>query len=386
MLYNEYIKYFQNPSIGIFSEGQVAIMETLISVNGSLHFQDSDRESGHILAKWIDRCGVKSSTILEELPAFSRELGTIGPKSFQQWTSDTTSARLVSGQTPGLQGSRVVALVRWFVHEHRHRSQPVIQPGELHRFIALYGDIPVKNRLQLQRILHEFELDNRLREPNNLFSSGDWREQFAKWPVFGMVVDPLWCLRATNVCDLELVGLDEQDRSFWEWWHRLAVRAGGKTKFSAGSPFQPLRGPYADIYHQYQMARFRRVVESPEQRNNPRCHTLMSLLMETPGFRELWEKSDQESYRLPKRAAGVPIPFFRTDGTLLWMYEVSALIPGTDNYRLIVWTPVDENTSEYLAEIRKQANRPGRYSRPTFYIEDHAAHFSQEERFALGIA
>ncbi len=353
--------------------------------NGITRFQDPDRESGHILALWMERSGVKASTILDEMSFLEEGDDRVGRKTFQQWTSDTISSKLISGPTPEIRGARVVALVRWFIREHQHRSQPVVGVGELQRFISLYPDIPVKNRLQLRRIQHEFELDSGLRDPHSLFNAGDWREQYADWPVFGMVVDELWCLRATNVCDLELVGLHESDTQYWEWWHRLAVRVGGTTKFASGSPFQPLRGAYAEIYHRYQLVRFRRIAESPAMVEKPRCQALLALLRSLPGFNQLWEQCEHEAEDLPNRAVGVPIPFFRPDGTLLWMYEVSVAIPSTDNYRLIVWSPVDENTSEYLAEIRRQANQSGKYSRRTFFIEDYAGYFTEAERFALGV-
>lgn len=355
------------------------------SKNGIVRFQDPDRESGHILSLWLERSGVKSSTVAQEMANLGSGIEPIGTKTLQQWTSDIISSKLISGPTPEIRGCRVVAMVRWFVREHEHRIQPVIFLDELRRFIGLYLDIPVKNRLQLRRILHEFEIQVKVRDPNSLFKGGDWREQYADWPVFGIVVDELWCLHATNVCDLELVCLREEDTKYWDWWHRLAVRVGRTTKFATGSPFYPLRGPYANLYHKYQMNRFRRIVESPEMRENPRCQTLIRLLMQSDGFKDIWEKCEQDSSELPTRSVGVPIPFFRPDGTLLWMFEVSAVIPSAQNLRLIVWSPVDENTSEYLAEIRRQANESGKYSRRTLFIEDYAQYFSAEERFALGV-
>jgi len=355
------------------------------SKNGIIRFQDADRESGHIVSLWLERSGVKSSTVLQELVDFGDRIEQVGAKTFQQWASDTISSKLISGPTPEIRGCRVVALVRWFMHEHEHRVQPVIHMEELRRFIGLYADVPVKNRLQLGRILYEFEIQSTIRDPNSLFKGSDWREQYADWPVFGMVVDDLWCLQATNVCDLELASLHEEDTKCWDWWHRLAVRVGKTTKFAAGSPFYPLRGPYAEIYHRYQMVRFRQIVESPEMHGSPRCQALLDLLMQTNGFKDIWDKCQQDPGNLPTHAVGVPIPFFRPDGTLLWMFEVSAVIPGTKNLRLIVWSPVDENTSEYLAEIRRHANESGKYSRRTFFIEDYSQFFTPYERFALGV-
>jgi len=186
----------------------------------SVKFQDVDRESGHILSLWLERSGVKPGTILEELKEAGNtqdEIGQIGAKTFGQWVSDVVSTKQISGPTPELRGNRVVTLVRWFVREHQHRIQPVVKVEELESFISLYHNIPVKNRLQLMRIYHELKIHEEIIQPRALFEIGNWRQQFTDWPVFGFVVDDLMCVRASNILDMEFVGLDEEDVKHWDW-------------------------------------------------------------------------------------------------------------------------------------------------------------------------
>jgi hypothetical protein len=67
------------------------------------------------------------------------------------------------------------------------------------------------------------------------------------------------------------------------------------------------------------------------------------------------------------------------------MLEVSSIIPDTDNYRLILWSPLNASSDEYLAEIRRWADEPGRFSKKAYFVEDYQEHFSEEEKVALGL-
>ncbi len=99
-------------------------MTLLDSSDGNEQFLDDDRLSGHIFATWLRRSGVERRTILDELAVTSNQTGIIGDKSFKQWTTDSESAKRISGTTPEIRGDRVVALVRWFLKEHSHRAVP----------------------------------------------------------------------------------------------------------------------------------------------------------------------------------------------------------------------------------------------------------------------
>lgn len=363
-------------------------MEIHDSENAILSFHDPDRESAHILACWLERSGVKRSVVLEELRDHAdaeEAITSIGMKSFTQWTSDVTSGKMISALSEDARGMRVVAVVRWFLQEHSHRRQPVVLLPELRRLANLYQDLPVKYRLQLKRLVHQFEIDAGLIDPGKLFEWEDWRHQYTRWSVFGFVIDYLWCLRATNILDLELVGLNRDDTRHWGWWHRLAVPVRGVTKYTHQSHFASLRGPYAQSYHLHQMKRFSHILDRYLAQQDPRCMALFNLLKQTEGFETMLEQSRELDDVRMSDQLGVPFPFFRTDGTLLWLYELTVDIPGKQGYQLVIWSPVDDDSNEYLAEIRRHAIVKSRPQERTLFIEDYAYHFSPEERLALGV-
>ncbi|GAP16124.1 hypothetical protein LARV_03920 [Longilinea arvoryzae] len=358
-------------------------MNTTNSNFGTPDFQDADRESGHIIAEWLRRCGVERKTILEEMNDFGESIGEIGEKSFKQWTSDGESARRVSGATPELRGDRLIALVRWFVHEHAHRSRPVMNTTELRRLMGLYEDLPVKNRLQFRRILHDLEVQSGEREADFSFAN-DWKGRLADWPVFCFVLDPYWTIRASTSYEMALAGYSEEDMKHWGWWHRLTGSSQGTPKYVTNSPRYSLRGPYAEVYYRQQLERFCAATEPLQKEGDPRYQALLKLLDSTPRFHELWMASQKQSPTV-SQSIGIPVPFFRQDGTLLWMLEVSTMIPNTPDYTLIVWVPLNEDAAEYQGEIRRKADQSGRFSRKAFFIEEFSQYFTPEQRFALGV-
>jgi hypothetical protein len=359
-------------------------MEFDNSIKDNPQFQDKDWESGRIFSIWLERCGIDTRTVLAEIQEYNPLINEIGAKSFRQWTCCGESSRRVSGSTPEIRGDRLVAIVRWFVREHRHRSKPVVQLDELKTLMALYEDIPVKNRLQIYRIVHEFKIEAGERSLDSLFFD-DWRRSLEEWPAFAFVVDRYWCIRASNHYEMALVGHKQEDLTCWGWWHRLVSTRKGKTKFTQDSEMRSLRGPYATTYYRWQMLRFIADTEQFRQGNDERYELLMSYLRKSPDFEEIWQACLAERAQHPSGSASIPVPFFRDDGTLLWMLEVSSLIPGTDDYRLVLWSPLNAASDEYLAEIRRWADEPGRFDHKAYFIEDFARYFSEEERFVLGV-
>lgn len=352
---------------------------------GIEQFQDIDQASGRILAAWFKRSGVERRTILEEIKERDENLGDIGDKSFKQWTSDSESARRISGTTPEIRGDRVVALVRWFFHEHTHRARPVMSTAELRELIQIYHDLPIKNRLQLKRLLHDLEIQTGEREANFSFAK-DWKNRFADWPVFCFVLDRYWTVRASTCYEMALAGYKEEDMTQWGWWHRLTASRRGRPKYTPDSPRYSLRGPYAEVYYCQQLERFRAATEPFRLAGDIRYGTLMELLQTTPRFSEMWGRVSCPPDLTANHSMGIPVPFFRQDDTLLWMLEVSTTIPNTPDYQLIVWVPLNEDSAEYQAEIRRWADEPGRYSRKAFFIEDFAVNFSEQQRLALGVS
>lgn len=354
------------------------------SIIGIEQFQDADQASGRILAGWLRRCGVERRTILAEIAARNPSFGEIGEKSFKQWTSDSESAKRVSGTAPDIRGDRLVALVRWFLNEHTHRARPVMTTGELRAMVHLYQDLPIKHRLQLKRLLHDLEIQTGEREANFSFAR-DWKSRFAEWPVFCMVLDRYWTVRASTCYEMALAGYQEEDMRAWGWWHRLLAARRGKPKYLPDSPRYPLRGPYADVYYCQQLERFRVSTGPLAEAADARYVALMELLRGSPRFLEMWERVNCPAEMMTGHSMGIPVPFFREDDTLLWMLEVSTIIPNTPDYQLIVWVPLNEDSAEYQAEIRRWADESGRYSRKAYFIEDFAGYFSERERYALGV-
>ena len=359
-------------------------METSNGISGILQFQDADQKSGEILSNWVARCGMHRRVIMDEINQHIQDGVLIGDKTFQQWTTAGESGKRISGQTPEMQGNRVVAVIRWFYDEHRHRSKPVIEISELRELIHLYQDIPIKNRLQLRRILHDLEFTSGERL-NVIAPKSDWRQRFKEWPIFGFVMDEFWCIRATSHYELALVGFEEEDVKSWGCWHRLTASIAGKSKYTPGSPMSSLRGPYAENYYSRQMCRFRSATDKFIGKNNPRFEHLMEMLNETPRFREKYENCGQVNSHQSSYSDGIPIPFFRQDLTLLWMLEVSAPLHDSKNHQLILWSPMTEDSDLYLAEIRRQTDLLGSFSQKSFFIEDYAKYFTERQRLALGV-
>jgi hypothetical protein len=347
-------------------------------------FEEPDQISGSIFFTWLKRSGVERRTIIEEIKILDPNVGDIGDKSFKQWTSEGESAKRVSGITPELRGDRVVAMVRWFIQEHTHRSRPVITNTEMRKLMSIYIDLPIKHRLKLKRLIHDLEIQTGEREANFSFAK-DWKSHFADWPVFCFVLDPYWTIRASTCYEMALACYKEEDMMQAGWWHRLTASRQGKAKYLPDSPRYSLRGPYADVYYYQQLKRFRVATEHLQQAGDKRYGLLMNLLRSSQGFEDRWARSFCPPELAASDSMGIPVPFFRQDDTLLWMLEVSTTIPHTPNYQLIVWVPLNEDSAEYQAEIRRWADEPGRFSRKAFFIEDFAHYFNKEERLALDV-
>lgn len=359
-------------------------METHNSIIGKNEFYDSDQISGEILSHWLNRSGVHRKVILDEINQNHQDSIPIGEKTFQQWTSSGESARRISGLTPDVQGNRVVAVVGWFFNEHRHRKNPVILPKEMRELFSLYQDIPIKNRLQLRRFLHDLELESGERSID-LPLMDNWQQRFKEWPIFGFVMDEFWCLRATSHYELALVGFREEDLFSWGCWHRLAASIAGKSKYSDGSSMRSLRGPYAENYYYRQMRRFRAATDKYLAKEDQCFLKLLELLNETPGFEQKYRSACETNPSRSSYSDGLPIPFFRPDGTLLWMLEVSAPLPDSNNDQLILWSPLTEDSDAYLAEFRSQTDLSGQFSQKSYFIEDYAKYFTERQRAALRV-
>lgn len=350
---------------------------------GTSQFHNADLESAYILSSWLQRSGIERQTILEELKLLTGFEDDIGEKTFRQWTSFGESSKRVSGLTPEIRGQRLVALVTWFLREHRHRSRPIMTSGELRQLINLYPDIPVKNKLQLRRLLHELEIYNGEREANFSFAT-DWKGHLASWPIFCFVIDPYWCVRATTCYEMALAGYTEEDMRHWSWWHRLLASKRGKPKYLPDGPRYSLRGPYTEAYYQYQIKRFWISTTKFRKNQDPRYSTLLEILQSTPRFNEVLSAALELSDQTP--LFGIPVPFFREDGTLLWMLEVTTIIPNTPDYQLVVWAPLNEESAEYQAQLRRWADESGVYCKKAYFIEEFADCFDDEQKkFAFGL-
>ncbi|HHX09184.1 MAG TPA: hypothetical protein GX730_07150 [Chloroflexi bacterium] len=358
-------------------------MEDQSSINGKIEFLDENQESGVVLSKWLKRTGMDQKMVISELMRMNHLVGDIGEKSFKQWTSEGESAKRVSGSSVEIRGERIVTLVEWFFKEHSHRVQPVLNSSELRQLLDLYTDIPVKNRLQLKRLLHDLEIQEGERVADFSFAK-DWKSHFASWPVFCFVIDDYYCVRASTSYEMAMAGYTEDDMKHWTWWNRLTASRKGMPKYSLKSPRYSLRGPYSKSYYQMQLNQFYRDTQNFRNNKDLRYEKLMNLLRTTEGFNEMWKSSleDEQEYQQP---FGFPVPFFRQDGTLLWMLELYTIIPHTNNYRLVTWMPLNEDSAEYQGEIRRWADSCDKFSRRAYFIEDFANNFTQEQRFALGV-
>jgi len=133
-----------------------------------------------------------------------------------------------------------------------------------------------------------------------------------------------------------------------------------------------------------QLNQFYRDTESFRINHDLRYEKLIALLRTTERFNDMWKTSLGTKEEL-QQPFGLPVPFFRQDGTLLWMLELSTIIPNTKNYRLITWMPLNEDSAEYQGEIRRWADNCEKFSRRAYFIEDFSQNFTKEQKFALGI-
>jgi hypothetical protein len=352
--------------------------------NAITQFQDGDQVSGEILYRWLNACGVTRRTVLEEINQSDSLNENIGPKTFQQWTSMGDSAKKISAMTVKEYGNRVVAIVRWFFNEHLHRLTRIITCDDLIKIIGIYEDIPIKNRLQLKRILHDLEIANGEREAK-LPTSHDWKKQLCAEPLCAFVVDRYWCLRATTHYELAFAGYEENDVKNWGCWHRLTASMRGVPKHVQGSPMSQTRGIYAKEYYIKQMTRFRLSINDLLQSEDERLVNLMDLLNETPEFCDYWNTSVKDEEEHLSSSIGFPVPFFRRDGTLLWMMELSTVISNTDGYRLIIWTPTDHDSNMYLADLIKSVDESNDFSKRCYFVENYADFFTEKQKIALGL-
>lgn len=352
--------------------------------DGNNDFSYDDEVSGEILYSWLSKCGISRRTALDEINQSEKLSEEIGLKTFQQWTSANESAKRISAKTYEETGNRVVAVVQWFFKEHLHRKNKIIETPELVKIIQLYNDIPIKNRLQLKKILHDLQIANGELE-TKLPSNPDWRNQLCKEPLCAFVMDRFWCLRATTHYELAFAGYKESDLKNWGCWQRLNSSMGGIPKHIQNSPMNRTRGPYAQEYYIKQMIRFRSSVSDLLAEENERLVTILDLLNEIPEFQKIWNLSIQQEHEHIGNSIGFPVPFFRNDGALLWMMELSTVIANTDGFHLIIWTPLDRDSSLYLADLLKTVDEAHDFSRKCFFVEDYAQYFTENQCKALGI-
>ena len=67
------------------------------------------------------------------------------------------------------------------------------------------------------------------------------------------------------------------------------------------------------------------------------------------------------------------------------MLEVNSIIPNTDNFRLIAWIPLTQDSAEYQGELQNRVDTGKLYSQKAYFIEDFAQNFSVNQRFAFGL-
>ncbi|MBI9042883.1 MAG: hypothetical protein JEZ06_00265 [Anaerolineaceae bacterium] len=347
-------------------------------------FPDPDQVSGTILGKWLYLCGVSRRTILNEINLSNSFSEKIGSKSFQQWTSSNDSAKRISARSQEETGNRLVAIVKWFASEHFHRKNSIIETNQLESLIKIYDDIPIKNRMQLMRILHDLQLSNGEIE-NKLPIDNDWKNQLLRQPLCAFVMDKYWCIRASTHYELAFAGYSEKDNYNWGCWHRLAASMDGIPKHSHGSPMSKTRGPYSQEYYEKQIVGFREMTEGLSTEDNKRYQTVLELLNQTAEFQSIWDSSKENEENHSSNSIGFPVPFYRNDGALVWMMELSTIISNTDGYRLITWLPTDHDSSMYLADFLKSVDNSNKFSKKCYFIEDYSTHFSDKQKLALGV-
>jgi hypothetical protein len=339
-----------------------------------------DQESANLLGLWRNRAGVEREKMRLDI---NRQLHhEVNDDTFKTWFTN----KRVSARSRDALGERVVALVNWFVKRHMfevsHYQTVVVTSDELETFLRLYPEISPMHQLQVRRRIYELN-PMPAEELQRIFLPNNWQEQFRKWQIFALVMDRYWCVRAYTRYSLELAGFRPADAVNWHWWQRLALGVGGRTKFEGQSSMLSLRGPFADTYYLNQLIRFR--TDTAELVETKRYQALMHLLQHTTGFMDRWLSVEQAltAGRAPLQTP-IPVPFFRADGTAIWMLEVSAAIPDTA-LTLIVRLETDAVTSEYVAGLRHRTDSSTHYDRDAYFIEDFAHHFTPEQRFALGV-
>ncbi|MCL5429406.1 MAG: hypothetical protein M1347_06380 [Chloroflexi bacterium] len=351
---------------------------------GISQFRDTAVDSGNILNRWLTLSGVSRGMILKEMNQSGVLNTKIGFKTFQQWTSSGESAKKISGRNNEEAGSRLVEIVKWFFNEHLHRKSGIMLTNELEDLIRLYEDIPVLNRLQLHRILHDLEVANHERTIT-LPINPDWKKQLREQPLCAFVMDPYWCIRATTHYELAFAGFSEEDLRNWGCWHRLTASINNIPKHVPGSPMSSSRGPYAREYYVNQLSRFRHLTKPLIRSKDSRMVLILELLNESPYFKEVWELSLNNDKSLNSYSIGFPVPFFKKDDTLLWMMELSVEISNSDGLHLIHWTPINRDSNFYIADFCKKVDRSGNFTKSCYFIEDYAHYFTENQRKALNV-
>ena len=348
-------------------------------------FQYEEKRSGEILNRWLNTCGVSRRTILEEINQSTLLSEKIGLKTFQQWTSVGDSAKKISAMSNDELGNRIVAVVKWFFNEHFHRMKNIILSKDIEEILIIYEDIPIKNHLQLKRLLHDLQIANGERE-GKLPITLDWQKQLCNEPLCAFVMDRYWCLRATTHYELAFAGYTENDVYNWGCWHRMAASMQGIPKHASGSPMSRTRGVYAEEYYAKQMTRFRHSIKDILENKDARMMKMLDILNETPEFKKIWDLSVLNEEEYLSSSIGFPVPFFRNDDTLLWMMELNTLISNTDGFRLIIWIPIDHDSNIYIADLIKSVDESDKFSKRCYFVEDYMDYFSEEQKFAFGLS
>jgi hypothetical protein len=348
------------------------------------HLAGEAQRSAELLAIWVNRIGIPIE-VLRKLMIEENELDErVSERNFNHWfrASQVTAKNSNSDEV----GRRVVAIVEFIAKYRKVSKRIIIQANELEEFIDLYSFLPAVYRLQLRRLLYELQKELGQKYVD-MFSARDWRNQFKEWKTFAFVMDRSYCIRAYSRYTMELAGLEEEQATNWHWWHRLAVGVRGRSNTSRENTLLSLRGVYADDYYTQHILRFLINAREYNLHETKRYKTLIGLLHEydlTGEFKRLWNQATLLLQAGKQPLAQIPVPFFRPDKTLLWMLEVSAPIPQTD-LALIARLATDDVESEYLADIRRQADIEYKGKNKALFIEDFAHHFSHDEKIALGL-
>src|SRR5579859_2797169 len=297
------------------SEGTFMLKRSIAHTNEPAGFDDNDRKSAEILGMWAEKAGRKRKHILEQLLKTNRIDDAVGEKTFTQWFK----IKRVSAHYPELLGNRLVAVVQWFVTEHldekKHYDTSIIDVEDLEDLIRLYPDIPAQNRFQLKRLLSEVKLSHGHSEADP-YALKDWEQQISELPIFGLVVDQFGTIRAYTKYTLELAEIPLERLKQWVWWQRIAFHL-----HDSG-----LRGSYAEPYYFHELLWFRWNIKERELESNPHLLELLTLLKSSPEFARVWNDAEEAFANNIKPATLLPVPFFRSDGAVLWLVEVNVPI------------------------------------------------------------